>query len=119
MNTRSKSILVGTLLSSCLFSSTLLAVDIEQLAKDVEMLKEENSRLKTNRENNAKSGFQIAGYAAFDYKDGEFSGVQFSPIFHAKYGEIFQFEGELEFTLDPITGETLTELEYAAGTIFF
>jgi len=118
MKNQKKSFLVYTLLSSCLLSSALSAVDVEQLAKDVEMLKEQNDRLKMNKENNSKSGFQIAGYAAFDYVDDEFSGVKFAPIFHAKYGDIFQFEGELEFTMDPTTGETVTALEYAAGTIF-
>lgn len=113
MKNQNKSLLLSTLFSSC-----LLAVDVEQLAKDMEMLKEQNERLKTDKESNAKSGFQIAGYTAFDYTDNEFSGVKFAPIFHAKYGDIFQFEGELEFTMDPTTGETVTALEYAAGTIF-
>ncbi|MDF1874879.1 hypothetical protein JHD48_03925 [Sulfurimonas sp. SAG-AH-194-I05] len=73
-------------------------------------------------ESNAKSGFQLAGYASFDWTDSqnatnEFSGVKFAPIFHYQYGNIFQFEGELEFTTAN-DATTETTLEYAAGTLF-
>ena len=117
MKNQKDSLLLSVVTASCLLTSSLAAVDIEQLAKDVEMLKEQKALFTAAKENNAKSGFQIAGYAAFDYADTEFSGVKFAPIFHAKYGEIFQFEGELEFTMNK-DGETVTALEYAAGTIF-
>lgn len=107
-----------------LSTSTLLADnnDIAKLVKDVNMLKLKSQNMQANLEGNAKSGFQIAGYAAFDWQNVEgsnskFSGVKFAPIFHAKYSDIFQFEGELEFGISE-TGETTTELEYAAGTIF-
>lgn len=118
MKNQAKRVVLSSLLPFLVFSTQLFAVDVEQLAKDVAMLKEQNESLKTAKESNAKSGFQIAGYAAFDYSDDEFSGVKFAPIFHSKYGDILQFEGELEFTMDPTTGETVTELEYAAATLF-
>ncbi len=118
MRNQVKRVVLGSLLPSLAFSTQLFAVDIEQLAKDVAMLKEQNEALNTSKEGNAKSGFQLAGYSAFDYSDGEFSGVKFAPIFHSKYGDILQFEGEVEFTMDPTTGETVTALEYAAATVF-
>ena len=96
--------------------------EIKTLQSDVKQLKIENEKMKTALESNAKSGFQLAGYASFDYnndKDGKsaFSGTKFAPIFHYKYADIFQFEGEVEFTINE-AGETEVELEYAAGTLF-
>ena len=78
--------------------------------------------LETQLESNARSGFQLAGYASFNYANSEkgqdeFSGVQFSPIFHYLYSDIVQFEGELEINTTP-EGETEIELEYAAATLF-
>jgi hypothetical protein len=78
--------------------------------------------MKNEFEGNSMSGFQLAGYASFDYEneengDGSFAGVKFAPIFHYQYGDIFLFEAEVEFTVDS-DGETETELEYAAGTFF-
>ncbi|MDF1882552.1 hypothetical protein JHD49_01210 [Sulfurimonas sp. SAG-AH-194-C21] len=110
MKNNLKGITLMSFFASTLLSTQLFGANIEQLAQDVELLK-------ANLESNSKSGFQLAGYAAFDYSDKDFSGVKFAPIFHAKYGDIFQFEGELEFNVDS-KGETVTELEYAAGTIF-
>jgi len=85
-------------------------------------LNETVSEIKSELENNANSGFQLAGYASFDWtdaqkEDNEFSGVKFAPIFHYQYGQLFQFEGELEFIVKD-DGEIETELEYAAGTLF-
>ncbi|PHR54176.1 MAG: hypothetical protein COA44_14105 [Arcobacter sp.] len=85
-------------------------------------LVQEVAEIKVSLEGNAKSGFQLAGYASFDWTDAQgenndFSGVKFAPIFHYQYGDIFQFEGELEITTDD-AGETNTVLEYAAGTLF-
>lgn len=80
------------------------------------------NEIKSSLEGNSKSGFQLAGYAAFDWTDtqgenNDFSGVKFAPIFHYQYSNIFQFEGELEITTDN-NGKTETVLEYAAGTLF-
>jgi len=112
----------SALLTSLLFASSEQNAEIEQLQKDVEMLKVENQKMKDDFEGNSKSGFQLAGYAAFDYiseQNGEssFAGVKLAPILHYQYGDIFQFEGELEFTINN-QGETVTELEYAAGTFY-
>lgn len=121
-----KNLIISTLLS-VLLSSTLFAVssqnsEMEQLRKDVDALKVRDVEIKNGFEGNSMSGFQLAGYASFDYEneengDGSFSAVKFSPILHYQYGNIFQFEGEVEFTIDS-EGETETELEYAAGTFF-
>jgi len=80
------------------------------------------SKIRSELESNAKSGFLLTGYASFDWvdkqgEDNEFSGVKFAPIFHYQYGNLFQFEGELEFKATE-DGEVETELEYAAGTLF-
>jgi len=85
-------------------------------------LNETVAELRSELEGNAKSGFLLTGYTSFDWtdaqgEDNEFSGVKFAPIFHYQYGQLFQFEGELELILKE-DGETETELEYAAGTLF-
>jgi len=85
-------------------------------------LKTSVKQIEAALEGNAKSGFQLAGYTSFDWvdaqgSDNEFTGVKFAPIFHYQYGDLFQFEGELEFKAQD-DGETETELEYAAGTLF-
>ncbi len=113
---------LSVMLSSILFAAPSQNKEIEELRKDVDLLKLENRKLKTVYEGNAKSGFQLAGYSSFDYANSEngdasFAGVKFAPIFHYRYGDIFQFEGELEFTVNN-EGETDVELEYAAGTLF-
>ncbi len=95
---------------------------VDTKSHEFQALKEDVMQMQTELESNAKSGFQLAGYASFDWtdqqgSDNEFSGVKFAPIFHYQYGDIFQFEGELEFTTNN-QGETDTELEYAAGTLF-
>ena len=121
-----KSLIIGTtisvMLSSVIVASSIESSTIKQLQKDVEALKLRDIQMKKEFEGNAMSGFQLAGYASFDYTDeqnadGSFSSVQFSPIFHYQYGNVFQFEGEVEFTINS-EGETDTELEYAAGTFF-
>jgi len=122
MRTRLSSLALSTFIALCAANLSANDVDMNQLQKDLEQLKAKTSSMEAQLESNSKSGFQLAGYAAFDFKsaqDGnaEFSGVKFAPIFHAKYGDIFQFEGEIEFTTDT-AGETVIELEYAAGTIF-
>lgn len=122
MKKRIISLALGSIITLC---SSALAADsseINQLIKDVNTLKAQSANMQSDLEGNAKSGFQLAGYAAFDWQKVEgsssrFSGIKFAPIFHAKYNDIFQFEGELEFSVDE-KGETVTELEYAAGTIF-
>lgn len=121
-----KKLIIGTSLSMML-SSTLFAVssqssEIEQLRKDVDALKVRDQQMKNEFEGNSMSGFQLAGYASFDYEneengDGSFAGVKFAPIFHYQYGDIFLFEAEVEFKVDS-DGETEIELEYAAGTFF-
>jgi len=78
--------------------------------------------IKTNLDGNEKSGSQLAGYASFGWQDtqnndNEFDLVQFSPIFHYRYGNMFQFEGELEVKVEA-NGDTEIDLEYAAGNIF-
>ena len=122
-----KKLMIGSTLS-ILLSATLLASAaqdaeiVQQLRKDVEALKIRDKEMKQTFEGNSKAGFNIAGYASIDYANeqngiGSFSGIKFAPIFHAQYGDIFQFEGEVEFTTNS-EGETETELEYAAGTLF-
>ena len=113
---------LSVVLSSILFAAPSQNTEMETLRKDVDALKLENKELKTLYEGNSKSGFQLAGYSSFDYVntengDGSFAGVKFAPIFHYRYGDMFQFEGELEFTVNS-EGETDVELEYAAGTFF-
>jgi opacity protein-like surface antigen len=121
-----KTLVIGTtlsvLLSSMLFATSAQDAEIAQLRKDVEALKVRDQEMKESFEGNAKSGFQLAGYASVDYANvenggGSFSGIKFAPIFHAQYGDIFQFEGEVEFTVNN-DGETEVELEYAAGTLY-
>ena len=94
----------------------------ESSKSELSALKDSLTEVKTKLEGNSKSGFQLAGYAAFDWADAqgtdnEFSGVKFAPIFHYQYGQLFQFEGELEFIAKE-DGDVETELEYAAGTLF-
>jgi len=112
----------GLFLLSVADGKTINQNEIAKLRHDVDRLMEENQQIKSNFEDNAKSGFQLAGYASFDYADTQnsnssFSGVKFAPIFHYKYADIIQFEGELEFTINS-NGETDVTLEYAAGTLF-
>ncbi|MDF1878103.1 hypothetical protein JHD46_00460 [Sulfurimonas sp. SAG-AH-194-C20] len=118
MNKIILSIGLSSLLTTMLVASEKDDAIIAQLLQDVAVL----NSMKADLEGNAMSGFQLAGYASFDFVapdggDAEFSGVKFAPIFHYQYGDIFQFEGELEFEIDA-NGETVTALEYAAGTIF-
>lgn len=121
MNFKLSSIVFGMCTFFLTTSGFSQEVTTKQLLQEIESLKLKTQNLESRFEGNSKSGFQIAGYAAFDFKSidakSEFSGIKFAPIFHAKYGDIFQFEGELEFSVDE-KGETVTELEYAAGTIF-
>ncbi len=101
------SMVVSTLLAGTL-SAEVSTADIERLLID--------------QEQNARSGFQLAGYASFGYSnassdDGTFDLVQFSPIFHYGYSDILQFEGEVEFEIGE-DGETEITLEYAAANLF-
>ena len=128
MAKRQKGVFMKMLIASMiLITSTLLFaetknVDIEQLRKDVDALQTRDKQMQNEFEDNVMSGFQLAGYAAFDFvdeenEDGSFSEIKFSPILHYKYGDIFFFEAEIEFEINN-EGETETELEYAAGTFF-
>ena len=115
-------LLLSVVLLTALEANQKETMDIQQLQKELYELKKNINQIQSELEGNAKSGFQLAGYAAFDWADiqkddNEFSGAKFAPIFHAQYGKLFQFEGELEFTTKS-DGETNTELEYAAGTLF-
>ncbi|MDF1881970.1 hypothetical protein JHD50_11790 [Sulfurimonas sp. MAG313] len=110
---------VISIVLSAFLSSTFLVADD---SADLKTLQADVAAMKAQLEGNAKTGFQLAGYASFDWRDpqdgsNEFTGVKFAPIFHAQYGSIFQFEGELEFTTTS-EGDVDTELEYAAGTLF-
>jgi len=47
--------------------------------------------MKNEFKEDSMSGFQLAGYASFDYEneedgDGSFAGVKFSPILHYQHG---------------------------------
>jgi len=58
----------------------------------------------------------LAGYADVGYdseagEDGSFSTVQFSPIIHYQYRDLFMLESELEFKVQS-DGETEVEMEY-------
>ncbi|NOY16282.1 MAG: hypothetical protein GXP23_05005 [Gammaproteobacteria bacterium] len=58
----------------------------------------------------------LAGYANVGYdseagKDGSFNAIQFSPILHYQYKDIFMLEAELEFKAEA-DGETEVEMEY-------
>jgi len=60
----------------------------------------------------------LAGYAHVGYdseagEDGSFNAVQFSPILHYQYKDIFMLESELELTVKA-DGETEVEMEYMA-----
>ncbi len=113
---------MSVILSSTLLLASSQSEDIAQLQKEVEALKVRDKQMKQSFEGNSKAGFWLAGYAAVDFSsvengDSSFSGTKFAPIFHAQYGDIFQFEGEVEFTVNK-DGSTDVELEYAAGTLF-
>jgi len=89
---------------------------------ELSKLKGTVNEMKTELEGNSKSGFQLAGYSSFDWadtqgEDNEFNGVKFAPIFLYQYGQLFQFEGEVEMKVKD-DGTTDTELEYATGTLF-
>ncbi len=106
-----------SLISSSLLITTILATQVHcaENAADI-------NALRINQEQNAKSGFQLAGYASFGYSYSEednsnFDVVQFSPIFHYGYSDILQFEGELEFSIGQ-DGETEVGMEYAAANLF-
>jgi len=97
-------------------------ITLEELAQEVNAIKIKSNNMQAELEGNEKSGFQLAGYSSFGWSDTEngtsdFDLVQFSPIFHYQYSDIFQFEGELEILVDA-NGETQIELEYAAGNLF-
>lgn len=91
----------------------------ESVTKDeVQQLKEE---VRVTRANQAEwktydSKVHLAGYAAVGYTDkGEmnndaFHQVQFNPIFHYGYKDLFLLEAELEMEIEE--GETLIGLEY-------
>ncbi len=101
------------MLSSIMLSSVILATQVHCADMD---------SLIIGQEQNAKSGFQLAGYASFGYsysdeEKSNFDVVQFSPIFHYGYSDILQFEGELEFSISQ-TGETEVAMEYAAANLF-
>ncbi len=121
-----KKLLMGTtisiVVSSTLYAASSQNAEIAQLQEDVKTLKLANQKMERESDANAMSGFQLAGYSSFDYANEEngedsFSGVRFAPIFHYQYGDRFQFEGELDITINN-EGETDIELEYAAGTYF-
>lgn len=57
------------------------------------------------------AGYGSAGYTDNEATSGRFSQVQFSPIIHYMYKDLFMLESELELTLQP-DGETETALEY-------
>jgi len=138
MKVYGRGIALSAVLCTTLLAGAADSAEVEVLRQEVQALKQSVAELKNSSESaslqhdiaelkaglesNSKGGFQIAGYAAFDWQDAqgsdnEFSGVKFAPIFHAQYGDIFQFEGEVEFSTTS-EGETDAELEYAAGTIF-
>ena len=107
---RPKMFLHSVLISSLL--TTLLAADSS----------DDITALQIAQEQNALSGFQLAGYASFGYsdsktEDGTFDLVNFSPIFHYGYSDILQFEGEVEFSI-AADGETDIDMEYAAANLF-
>lgn len=113
---------MSLILSSTLLLASSQSEDIAQLQKEVEALKVRDNQMKQSFEGNSKAGFWLAGYASVDFSSTEngessFSGTKFSPIFHAQYGDIFQFEGEVEFEVNE-DGSTEIALEYAAGTLF-
>lgn len=121
-----KKLMVGIALSTMMTSTFLLAetqsVDIKQLREDVNDLQARDKQMQNEFEDNSMSGFNLAGYASFDFideenEDSSFAGVRFSPILHYKYGDIFLFVTEVEFIINS-EGETETELEYASGTFF-
>ena len=110
--------------TSVLVSINIQANDItvESLQQQIDVISQKSNSMQAQLESNEKSGFQLAGYASFGWSDiqngsNNFDVVQFSPIFHYQYSNIFQFEGELEFTVDEL-GKTKIELEYAAGNLF-
>ena len=106
-----------SVVSSAVLISTLLSTQVHCADKAAEI-----NTLRINQEQNAKSGFQLAGYASFGYSYSEedesnFDVVKFAPIFHYGYSDILQFEGELEFSITQ-DGETEVALEYAAANLF-
>ena len=107
-----KSVLLLSSLTSSLLLTSLCA-EVSQADID---------KLLIGQEQNALSGFQLAGYASFGYsdskaEDGTFDLVNFSPIFHYGYSDILQFEGEVEFSI-AADGETEIDMEYAAANLF-
>ncbi len=104
------------LMHSVILSSMLATMASADNGEDVTVLQ-------VAQEQNALSGFQLAGYASFGYSntkdvhDGSFDLVNFSPIFHYGYSDILQFEGEVEFSI-AADGETEIDMEYAAANLF-
>ena len=116
------SIVLSTVMTSTLLVAETENADIKQLREDVDALQTRDKQMQNKFEDNSMSGFQLAGYASFDFvdeenEDGSFSEIKFSPILRYKYGDIFLFGAEVEFEIND-EGETETELEYATGTFF-
>lgn len=71
---------------------------------------------------NANSVVHLAGYGSVGYTDnqkanGQFSQVQFSPIFHYQYKDLLMLESELEITNTPDAG-TAFGMEYLTLDLF-
>lgn len=82
----------------------------------------EIERLLIDQEQNARSGFQLTGYASLGYsdaasEDSTFDAVKFAPILQYGYSDILQFDAEIEFEIEA-DGETEIALEYAAANLF-
>jgi len=63
------------------------------------------------------SGYGSAGYADNDVAGERFSQVQFAPIFHYQYKDLFMFESELEYNINP-DGSTEVVMEYLTLDLF-
>lgn len=92
----------------------------QDLAKEVSQLRQEVKSAAEWKQSNTL--IHLAGYADMGYTDAKnatstFSPFSFNPILHFQYKDLLLLEAELAYTVDE-TGETETELEYAAINLF-
>ncbi len=82
--------------------------EVQAVKKEVEVAKSEQAEWKTY-----DSGVHLAGYGSVAYasEDDRFSQVQFAPIFHYTYKDLFMLESELEIQAQK-DGTTDVALEY-------
>ena len=87
--------------------------DLSDLKQEVREISKTHSEWKNAESVAHLSGYGAVGYTDSENGDGTFDTVNFNPIFHYQYKDLFLLEAELEVAVDD-TGETETALEYGA-----